>query len=195
MSEYSKIVIFALVTLVFLNPFGSFAYSSECSEIEERCVEEVEKCNETLVDCEGTSEQCARAREVCVDVANECNEIMERCKDGEDPFPTPSPTPVSPELDCKDEVCKTALGDIDVSDTARVVETVFSWILSIAGLIALGLFVYSGYKLMFSRGDQEAVAGAKETITSAVVGLLFIIFSLVILRIIGYEVLRIPNFG
>ena len=48
---------------------------------------------------------------------------------------------------------------------------------------------------MVSRGDKEKLAGARETLTSAIVGLLFIVLSIVILEIIGVDILRIPGFS
>jgi hypothetical protein len=45
--------------------------------------------------------------------------------------------------------------------------------------------------MMTSTGNPEAIQEAKERITSAIVGLLFIIFSLVILQVIGVDILQI----
>jgi hypothetical protein len=67
--------------------------------------------------------------------------------------------------------------------------------LSIAGIVALGLIIFSGYRLMISQGNPEQVKNAREQLTAAIIGLLFIIFSLVILRIIGFNILNIPGFG
>ena len=47
---------------------------------------------------------------------------------------------------------------------------------------------------MTSQGNPEAVKAAQEMIVSAVTGLLFIIFSYVILQIIGADILGIPGF-
>jgi len=73
--------------------------------------------------------------------------------------------------------------------------TVFSIALSIAGVVALGLIIFSGYRLMISQGNPEQVKNAREQLTAAIIGLLFIIFSLVILQIIGFNILKIPGFG
>ena len=48
---------------------------------------------------------------------------------------------------------------------------------------------------MISQGNPEQVKGAREQLTAAIIGLLFIIFSLVILQVIGFNILRIPGFG
>lgn len=88
----------------------------------------------------------------------------------------------------------TAFGDI-ATDQGGLIKTIFTVILSLSGGIALLLIIYSGYQLVLSRGNPEKVQGAKETITSAIVGLLFIIFSVAILQAIGVEILRIPGFS
>lgn len=88
----------------------------------------------------------------------------------------------------------TGLGPIS-ADPIRFVKSIFSIILSLSGGIALLLIILSGYKLMLSQGNPEKTQEAKETLTAAIVGLLFIIFSLVILQVIGVDILRIPGFG
>ncbi len=88
----------------------------------------------------------------------------------------------------------TAIGPIPTNPIAFI-QRIFSIILSIAGIAALGLLIYGGYVYMISRGDPERIKGARETITSAIVGLLFIIFSLVILQVIAGDILRIPGFN
>lgn len=87
----------------------------------------------------------------------------------------------------------TAIGPIDTEPTAFV-RKVFEVVLGLAGGIALVLIMISGYKLMASQGNPEAVQGAREQLTSAIVGLLFIIFSFVILQVVGADILRIPGF-
>ena len=48
---------------------------------------------------------------------------------------------------------------------------------------------------MTSSGDPEKVKNARDQLAAAVVGLLFIIFSLVILELITKDVLGLPGFG
>jgi len=88
----------------------------------------------------------------------------------------------------------TAIGSIPTNPIAFI-ERLFSIVLSLAGVGALGLLIYGGYNYMVSRGDPERIKGARETITSAIVGLLFIIFSLVILQVIAGDILKIPGFN
>jgi hypothetical protein len=95
---------------------------------------------------------------------------------------------------CLNNTCDTAIGPLPTTLTG-LLTTVFSIALSIAGVVALGLIIASGYRLMISQGNPEQVKGAREQLTAAIIGLLFIIFSLVILQIIGVNILNIPGFG
>ncbi len=90
-------------------------------------------------------------------------------------------------------VIPTAFGLTGV-DPKQVVETLLRIILSFVGGIALLLIMYAGYKMVTSRGNPEQIESAKETLTSAIIGLLFIIFSVVILEVIGVDILAIPGF-
>lgn len=91
-----------------------------------------------------------------------------------------------------DFTCDTAIGKFDVTPQAFV-KRIFGLLLGISGGVALLLILYSSYRLMMSRGDPEKLQGARETLTSAIVGLLFIIFSLIILEIVGVDILKIPG--
>jgi hypothetical protein len=112
-------------------------------------------------------------------------------------FPTATPAPTLPPPPCRQEgktwVCNTALGEIK-TDPASFIARVFGILLSLAGGIALLLIIFSGYRLMTSQGNPEKVQAAREQLTSAIVGLLFIIFSLAILTIIGVDILKLPGF-
>lgn len=86
----------------------------------------------------------------------------------------------------------TAVGGID-TDPASFIKKLFAILLSLSGGVALILIIISGYRLMTSSGNPEKVQAAQETLTSAIVGLLFVLFSLVILEVIGVDLLRIPG--
>lgn len=87
----------------------------------------------------------------------------------------------------------TALGGF-ATDPAGFVSRLLGFLLGISGGIALLLIIRAGYQVMTSRGDPEKLGEARERLTSAIVGLLFIIFSLVILEVIGVDILRLPGF-
>lgn len=114
--------------------------------------------------------------------------------------PTPSAPAPSPPCSKIGEAGKclevqTGFGIAFSTTPEGFIKSLFSLILGLAGGVALILIIYAGYKLMRSQGDPEAVKAAKELITSAVIGLLFIIFSLVILQTLSVNILKIPGFS
>lgn len=81
------------------------------------------------------------------------------------------------------------------TDPKTFIADIFTILLSISGMITILVLLQAGYTLMNSGGNKEKVAAAREQITSAVVGLIFLILSTAILEFIGVNVLRIPGFG
>lgn len=65
---------------------------------------------------------------------------------------------------------------------------------SIAGLAALLCIIYALFILQTSQGNPERVKKAREYLTNCIIGLLLIIFSVFILRLIGVNILKIPGF-
>jgi len=86
----------------------------------------------------------------------------------------------------------TAIGCIPVK-----LDSFFVWFLpfvfSISGGIAFLLMVYGFITISTSKGDPKAIQGARETITSAITGLLISIFAIFILRLIALDILKIPG--
>ncbi len=89
---------------------------------------------------------------------------------------------------------RTAIGNMSVTPEGFV-KSLFEFMLMLATFGGLIIIIYSGYIIMMSRGDKEKIAAARETLTSAIVGLLFIVLSIVILEIIGVDILRLPGFS
>jgi hypothetical protein len=67
--------------------------------------------------------------------------------------------------------------------------------LMIGGGVALLIILAGSFILSASQGDPKKTSEAKEMITSAIIGLVFIILSVSILQLIGVQILRIPGFG
>lgn len=89
----------------------------------------------------------------------------------------------------------TAIGCIPINDTNRLVGFFLRFTIGIGGGIAFLLILYSGVQIVTSGGDPEKVKGAKQLLTAAVSGLLMLVFSVVILEIIGVDILKLPGFG
>jgi len=86
----------------------------------------------------------------------------------------------------------TSLGCIKTDLSTFITETVFGTALSIATLVALGCIIYASFLMQTSQGNPEQIQKAQEMITSCITGLIMIIFSVFILRVIGVDILRIP---
>lgn len=86
---------------------------------------------------------------------------------------------------------RTGLGEIPDNPTG-LVNAVLKIALGAAGGVAFLLIIFGGFKLAFSRGDPQAVQDGRDVITSAIVGLVIIILSVFLLRLIGVDVLGLP---
>lgn len=88
----------------------------------------------------------------------------------------------------------TAVGCIDKNPKAMIGK-IINISIGIAGGITLLMILASAFTLTISQGDVKKTSDAKERLTSAIIGLIFIIFSVTILQFIGEGVLKIPGFG
>ena len=62
------------------------------------------------------------------------------------------------------------------------------------GIIALGCIIYASITIQTSQGNPETIQKAREQIKSCLFGLLLILFSVLILQIIGVNILGLPGF-
>lgn len=88
----------------------------------------------------------------------------------------------------------TALGCIPTENITEFIKWFLSWAIGIAGGIAFLLILSSGFQIMTSSGNPDKLKGGQEQLTAAVSGLMFIIFAVFLLRLIGVEILQIPGF-
>jgi len=112
------------------------------------------------------------------DCPRECNEDCRKC--------------VTPDKNYKGGAW-TALGCIPTGDFSEFTAWLLKRIIAVAGGIAFLLVIFGGFRIITSAGDPKGVQAAKETITSALIGLLFIIFSVFLLELIGVKILGIPG--
>ena len=89
----------------------------------------------------------------------------------------------------------TALGCIPTENITGFVQWFLRWAIGIAGGIAFLLIVWSGFQILTSAGNPDQLKAGQEQLTAALSGLLFIVFSVFLLRLIGVEILKIPGFG
>lgn len=97
--------------------------------------------------------------------------------------------------------CKTVDGGIWTAvgcikhEPENIIQSIIKIGLSVAGGSALLMIMVSGFIFSISRGDPKRTGEAKEMLTSAIIGLLFIIFSVTILQFIGVSILKLPGFA
>lgn len=88
------------------------------------------------------------------------------------------------------EGIQTALGCIP-TEIQPLVSWLFKYAISIAGGIAFLMIIFAAFQMITSSGDPEKLEKAKQMLGSAIAGLLFIIFAVFLLRIIGVDILKI----
>lgn len=127
------------------------------------------------------------------DSLNNCNKTY-TCISNPPPVPTPqTPTPNPNPCNPANPKVWTALGCIPTGSTEFV-----SWLLArailLGGGLAFLLMIWGSFQVLTSSGDPQKLQNGKEVFTSAISGLLFIILSLFLLRLIGVDILKIPGF-
>lgn len=70
------------------------------------------------------------------------------------------------------------------TDFRTIIGNVLQLILGFAGLIAVAFVIIGGYQIATSRGSAEAAGEGKKTLTNAIIGLVVILLSYLIVRIV-----------
>lgn len=81
----------------------------------------------------------------------------------------------------------------DVKDFIE--KTVLGLGIGLAGGFSLLCIIYAAFMMQSSQGNPEKLKKAQEMITSCIMGLMLIIFSVFILRLIGVNILKIQGFN
>lgn len=102
---------------------------------------------------------------------------------------------ISPFGNCPANSISTQIGCIDASSAGGFTNKLFSLGTGIAGGIAFLLIIFGGFQILTSAGNPERLNEGKELISSAIIGLLMIVFSVFLLKTIGVDILCIPGFG
>lgn len=87
----------------------------------------------------------------------------------------------------------TALGCVPTTIDG-IVESGLRLGLGLAGGFALLFIIFGSFTISSSTGDPQRLQTGQQMITSAVVGILLIVFSVIIMNIIGVQILAIPGF-
>lgn len=103
-------------------------------------------------------------------------------------------TPVVPppqQGKCTTESIDTAIGCIPVGNLSDFAGFFLKWGVGIGGGIAFILIIISGFMIMTASGNPERLQAGKELMTSAIMGLIMLIFSVFLLKIIGVDILQL----
>lgn len=96
---------------------------------------------------------------------------------------------------CPDNAIDTAIGCVPVEDTNQFMGWVLGWAVGVGGGIAFLLIVYASFMIMTSSGDPTRLKAGQELLTSALSGLIMLIFSVFILKFIGVDILKLDSWG
>lgn len=89
----------------------------------------------------------------------------------------------------------TAVGCVPIDPSVFLKSYILTYGIGIAGGCAFLYFLYGSFLLLTSAGNAEQVGEGRQILTSAISGILLVIFSVLFLRIVGVDLLRIPGFG
>lgn len=88
----------------------------------------------------------------------------------------------------------TAVGCIPTQPKAFI-QGILKFVTFASGGIALILMFIGAFNMVASAGNPENLKKANDQFVNAVIGLLFILFSVLLLQVIGADILDIPGFG
>ncbi len=99
---------------------------------------------------------------------------------------------------CENTEIYTAIGCVPVLNNdngTSLMAFILRWAVGIGGGIAFLLIIYGGFMVMSSGGNPERLKAGQELLTSAISGLILLIFSVFILKFIGIDILGLGAFG
>jgi hypothetical protein len=95
-------------------------------------------------------------------------------------------------INCGTNGVSTAIGCIPVLGNSQGINSFFiKWGIGVASGIAFLLILYASFMIMTSAGNPERLKAGQELLTSAISGLILLIFSIFLLNFIGVKILGI----
>lgn len=133
------------------------------------------------------------SRQGCIRTETGNFESESQCKDNCDFY---KQTKDLPEALCDGGTgINTAIGCIPVSNINDLIAFILRWAIGIGGGIAFLLIAFAGFQIASSSGNPERLQAGRELLTSAIAGLIMLVFSVFILRIIGIDILGLGGLG
>ncbi len=93
----------------------------------------------------------------------------------------------------EDPAIATAIGCIHTNPISFI-KDLLTFLVAISGGFAFLLMLVGAFQMISSAGNPERLEGGRDRFTSAIIGLLFVIFATLLLKIIGVDILCIPGF-
>lgn len=88
----------------------------------------------------------------------------------------------------------TGIGCVQADIQSFIQDTLLGMGIGIAGGISMLCLIFAAFQMQTSGGNAEKLKKAQELLTNCITGLMVIIFSTLILKIIGVDILKIPSF-
>lgn len=88
----------------------------------------------------------------------------------------------------------TAIGCIPTEPVAFI-KAFLRFVLGIGGGVAFLIMVMGVFQMITSAGNPDSLKNGSDMLTNAIIGILFIIFSLLFFQIIGFGILKLPGFS
>lgn len=159
------------------------------------CEEKTNLCPKANLPCANDSD-CLAGGTTCANFT--CWRVSrnnKQCRLGPEPKAEET-TKASEPLKCgpDDKGINTALGCIPVGSTNEFVGWFLRWAIGIAGGVAFILMLIAGFQIMTASGNPEKIQGGKELLNAAISGLVLIVFSVFLLKLIGVDILALPGF-
>jgi hypothetical protein len=106
---------------------------------------------------------------------------------------TPTPTNVSTGLGLGNFFSLFGGGAIQLNASSidGIVFEILTFVLSLVGLVAISFIIIGGFRYLTSSGDQNNIMKARQTITTAVIGLLIVAFAFFLTFAI-FKLLNVP---
>lgn len=83
----------------------------------------------------------------------------------------------------------TAIGCIPITSVGALTTFFLRWGIGISGGVAFLSMIYAGFLIMSSAGDPKRLQTGQELVTSSVSGIILLVFSIFILRLVGVNIL------
>jgi len=93
----------------------------------------------------------------------------------------------------KDKGIMTAIGCINTASPKLFTGAILNLVTALGGGLALALILYGVFIVTTSGGNPDKLKMGSEIITSAVIGLIFILLSVFLMNLIGINILALPG--